>query len=230
MVFRGRPCSAPDCCNKKVKGNKNGIFFYTLPTDEKLSKKWLANLRIDKTIPRLYSKNYLVCWKHFEPDCFDRDFRVSQPAVQAQFATILDKMKWNSKPHPPQIKDEAARRAKTRHFPILDLGGGGGGGLGFAFTLSKIVGHVHEITLCRHQKVCKGGLRYGNKCLPWYVHIVVATVFDFMTEEEMATSHQPIWFGFLDPTSPFRILNYLPLDQCGYSLKTIQYTYTSNMY
>ena len=30
-------------------------------------------------------------------------------------------------PIPPQIKDEAARRAKTRHFPILDLGGGGGG-------------------------------------------------------------------------------------------------------
>ena len=29
---------------------------------------------------------------------------------------------------PPQIKDEAARRAKTRYFPILDLGGGGGWG------------------------------------------------------------------------------------------------------
>ena len=28
---------------------------------------------------------------------------------------------------PPQIKDKAARRAKTRHFPILDLGGGGWG-------------------------------------------------------------------------------------------------------
>ena len=28
---------------------------------------------------------------------------------------------------PPQIKDVAARRAKTRHFPILDLGEGGGG-------------------------------------------------------------------------------------------------------
>jgi len=28
---------------------------------------------------------------------------------------------------PPQIKDEAARRAKTRHFPILDLGGKEGG-------------------------------------------------------------------------------------------------------
>ena len=42
-------------------------------------------------------------------------------------------------PIPPQIKDEAARSAKTRHFPILDLGGGGGGGdLGFPFILSKI--------------------------------------------------------------------------------------------
>ena len=41
--------------------------------------------------------------------------------------TILDKIKWNSKPPSPQIKDEAAGRAKTRHFPILDLGEGGGG-------------------------------------------------------------------------------------------------------
>ena len=52
---------------------------------------------------------------------------------------ILDKIKWNSKFPSPQIKDEAARRAKTRHFPIFDLGGeGGGGGLGFPFILSKI--------------------------------------------------------------------------------------------
>ena len=41
-------------------------------------------------------------------------------------------------PIPPQIKDEAARRAKTCHFPILDLGGRGG--LGFPFILSKIAG------------------------------------------------------------------------------------------
>ena len=39
---------------------------------------------------------------------------------------ILDKIKWNSKPHPSQGKDEGARRAKTRHFSILDLGGRGG--------------------------------------------------------------------------------------------------------
>ena len=41
----------------------------------------------------------------------------------------------------PQFKDEGGRRAKTRHFPILDLGGGEGG-LGFPFILSKIVGLV----------------------------------------------------------------------------------------
>ena len=41
-------------------------------------------------------------------------------------------------PIPPQIKDEGARRAKTCHFPILDLGGRGG--LGFPFILSKIAG------------------------------------------------------------------------------------------
>ena len=42
-------------------------------------------------------------------------------------ATILDKIKWKSKSPFPQIKDEGARRTKTRHFPILDLGGGEGG-------------------------------------------------------------------------------------------------------
>ena len=52
----------------------------------------------------------------------------------------MDKIKWNSKPPspPPKIKDDAARKAKTRHFPILDLGGRRG--LGFPFILSKIVG------------------------------------------------------------------------------------------
>ena len=41
-------------------------------------------------------------------------------------------------PPPLQIKaDGAARRAKTRHFPIFDFGGGWG--LGFQFILSKIV-------------------------------------------------------------------------------------------
>ena len=35
-------------------------------------------------------------------------------------------------PPRPQIKDEAAQRAKTRYFPSLIWGGGGGGGSRFS--------------------------------------------------------------------------------------------------
>ena len=35
-----------------------------------------------------------------------------------------------------QIKDEAARRPKTRHFPIFDCGGRGGGGVAYGFITS----------------------------------------------------------------------------------------------
>ena len=71
-------------------------------------------------------------------------------------ATILDKIKWNSKPpSTPQIKDEAARRAKTRHFPILDLGRRGGGGLGFPFILSKIVACEQALYLGESQEVTR---------------------------------------------------------------------------
>ena len=45
-------------------------------------------------------------------------------------------------PHPPQIKDEAVRGAKTRHFPILDLEG-----MGFPSILSKIVVQLNFATL-----------------------------------------------------------------------------------
>ena len=59
----------------------------------------------------------------------------TQSTQSLEQATIVDKIKWNSKPPipspPKKIKDEAARRAKTRHFPILDLGGRGGGGGGW---------------------------------------------------------------------------------------------------
>ena len=37
-----------------------------------------------------------------------------------------NKMEQQTPTPPPQIKDAAARRAKTRHFPILDLEGEGG--------------------------------------------------------------------------------------------------------
>ena len=59
-------------------------------------------------------------------NCFSKIQLVGQKyRDKTTLATILDKIKWNSKPPSPppppsQIKDEAVRRAKTRYFPILD--------------------------------------------------------------------------------------------------------------
>ena len=52
-------------------------------------------------------------------------------SLNNQRATILDRIELNSKPPPPtrlappQIKDEAARRAKTCHFSVFQTGGAG---------------------------------------------------------------------------------------------------------
>ena len=39
-------------------------------------------------------------------------------------ATIFDRIEWNSKPPSHNIQGEAARMAKTLHFPMFDLGEG----------------------------------------------------------------------------------------------------------
>ena len=41
-------------------------------------------------------------------------------------AAILDRIKWNSKPPFPPNQGCSRAKAKTTHFPILDLGGGEG--------------------------------------------------------------------------------------------------------
>ena len=72
----------------------------------------------------------------------------------------------NSKrPSPPQIKDEAARRAKTRHFPILDLGGGGEGRsrfsiLGTSPPVSEC-GYRNPINFC---SITESGIRETFAC------------------------------------------------------------------
>ena len=83
-------------------------------------------------------------------------------------ATILDKIKWNSKPPPPpQNQGWSRAKAKTRHFPILDLGGQGGrGGLGFPFILSKIVG-LFIIVLSR-QIFVRTALKFRIRRPAWF--------------------------------------------------------------
>ena len=56
---------------------------------------------------------------------------------------ILDKIKWNSKPHPPPPPRQGWRRAKGKNAPFSHPWfGGGRGGLGFPLILSKIVALV----------------------------------------------------------------------------------------
>ena len=55
-------------------------------------------------------------------------------SLQLPKPTIFDRIKWNSKPPSPQIKNEAQRKGKRVIFPSLIFffffGGGGGGGVG----------------------------------------------------------------------------------------------------
>ena len=64
-----------------------------------------------------------------------------QLATQASCTyTILDRIKWNSKPPSPQIKDEAALKPKRAIFPsLIFFLLGGGGGTNFPSFLFKIL-------------------------------------------------------------------------------------------
>ena len=61
--------------------------------------------------------------------------------------TILNRIKWNSKPPSPPKQGWSRAKAKTRHFPILDLGGRGVSN--FSSILSKIVAAMKpQLCMC----------------------------------------------------------------------------------
>ena len=65
--------------------------------------------------------------------------------------TILDRIKWNSKPPSPPNQGWSPREGqKTRHFPILDFGGGGGGEGGSRFSIYFAQDCSPEKTVCRY--------------------------------------------------------------------------------
>ena len=68
-------------------------------------------------------------------------FFLSQPIPQVILTTILDRIKWKSKPTapptpPPQkkVKDKAAQKPERAIFLALILGGGGG----YKFPISSV--------------------------------------------------------------------------------------------
>ena len=80
---------------------------------------------------------------HYSPDRMS-PIKPSLYGVYVRFffavSSILDKIKWNSKP--PSPPNQGWSRAKGKNAPFFHpwFGGEGGGGLGFPFVLSKIAG------------------------------------------------------------------------------------------
>ena len=64
---------------------------------------------------------------HTSPSGEERRVTKTKHGCVADYNLGQNKMEQQTPIPPKKIKDEAARRTKTRHFRILDLGGGGGG-------------------------------------------------------------------------------------------------------
>ena len=81
-------------------------------------------------------------------------------------ATILDKIKWNSKP--PSPPNQGWSRAKGKNAPFFHpwFRGGGRGGLGFPFILSKIVA-LFIIVLSR-QIFVRTALKFRIRRPAWF--------------------------------------------------------------
>ena len=90
---------------------------------------------------------------HFKPTYFSYLQTVTKcrsTSLQLPKPTILDRIKWNSKPPSPQIKDEAQRKGKRVIFPSLIFFFWRGEGLNSPSISSKIVVFFRNIRIkCR---------------------------------------------------------------------------------
>ena len=99
-------------------------------------------------------------------------------SLNNQRATILDRIELNSKPPsaptpppprpapaPPQIKDEAARRAKTCHFSVFQIGGAGS-----RFFINLVQDCRFSLTPVSYLTKCTIGVR-RNRVVVWKMHL-----------------------------------------------------------
>ena len=71
------PCVAVNCGNNSFRKKKHeDVFFFCLPKDEKLEKKWLIKVRREN-LP----KEVRIYHLHFEESCFKRDLEVIHYSV-----------------------------------------------------------------------------------------------------------------------------------------------------
>ena len=66
-------CSTVGCNNdSRYVGSKQGVSYHRFPTDDKLSKEWLAKL---SHLDLVVTKDSRVCSLHFKPECYKSDLK-----------------------------------------------------------------------------------------------------------------------------------------------------------
>lgn len=67
-------CVAVGCSNRSPRDSNRGISFHRLPLKDKgLLSKWLAQIKREN-LPQM--KHCHVCSEHFEPTCFESEYRL----------------------------------------------------------------------------------------------------------------------------------------------------------
>ena len=67
-------CIAVGCSNRSPRDSKGGISFHRLPLKDKgLLSKWFAQIKREN-LPQM--KHCHVCSEHFEPACFESEYRL----------------------------------------------------------------------------------------------------------------------------------------------------------
>ena len=83
-----------------------------------MRKKWLCEILGSNSCGHFFPHSFLS--HHAQGTKRKRDYSQSSICV----AAILDSIKWNNYPHPPQSSDEGVKEHKTCHFGIIKMGGG----------------------------------------------------------------------------------------------------------
>ncbi|XP_069671079.1 uncharacterized protein [Periplaneta americana] len=92
-----RRCCVPHCkSNYTLKGVTEYVTCFTFPKDYTLRKKWVSNISREDWTP---SDTAVVCIKHFEPDCIQREVSYQDSkGVQRVFVYDRPKLKIGSTP------------------------------------------------------------------------------------------------------------------------------------
>ena len=67
-------CATYGCNNDSRRVNKKngGVSYYRFPKDKNLLREWLVKI---SCVDLVITEDSRVCSKHFEPQCYERDFR-----------------------------------------------------------------------------------------------------------------------------------------------------------